>query len=110
MRLRYSDVTPQNVYQNRRRFLSTAIAAGAATALGPYSLQAAELAAKKTGYGQGDKLTPQQITTSYNNFYEFGTGKNEPVEISKKWTVPSPWEVQIGGEVAKPKRSTSTRS
>ncbi len=102
--LRYSDVTPQSIYVNRRRFLATAAAAAGAIA-GPFSGQgrAAALTGAKSAFSTTDKPTPQQVITSYNNYYEFGTGKDEPVRNAPKWKVPAPWTVQIGGAVAKPK-------
>jgi sulfoxide reductase catalytic subunit YedY len=40
--------------------------------------------------------------TGYNNYYEFGTGKDEPVKLAKDYKT-SPWTVSLEGEVAKPK-------
>lgn len=57
---------------------------------------------KKTAYGAGEKLTEYDDVTSYNNFYEFGTDKNEPA-IHSKLFKPHPWVVSIEGEVKKPK-------
>ncbi len=101
--LRYSDVTSKEVYLNRRRFLGVGTAAVVALA-GPFSAQAfIKLNAAKTAYNAGgEKVTPQNIVEGYNNFYEFGTGKEEPAQNAPKWKVPSPWTVQIAGDVAKP--------
>ena len=100
--LRYSDVTPQKIYLNRRRFLA---ASGAAALAGPLAMRAGAtaLSAAKSPYTTTEKQTSLQIVSSFNNYYEFGTGKDEPAKNAPKWKVPSPWEVQIGGEVAKPK-------
>ena len=46
---------------------------------------------------------PQNVVTSYNNYYEFGTGKDEPAKNAPKWKPRSPWTVRIEGEVAQPK-------
>jgi sulfoxide reductase catalytic subunit YedY len=103
--LRYSDVTPKEQYLNRRRFLGVG-AATAAGLLGPFSGQAGAtpLAGAKTAYNAGgEKITPKNYIEGYNNFYEFGTGKEDPAQMAPKWKVPSPWNVTIGGEVAKPK-------
>ena len=104
MNLRYSDVTPKDVYLNRRQLLS----AGAAT-LGvlaaPFSARATTKldGVKKSTYNVGkEALTPENIITSYNNFYEFGTGKDEPAKLARNFKT-SPWTVRIEGEVAKPK-------
>src|ERR1700690_4003403 len=102
----YSEVTPKDVYLNRRKFLAAAPALGAAAAVfsGPFSAQAAKLAAPRNpAYTVGnEKITPLEYITGYNNFYEFGTGKDEPQELAKKLKT-VPWTVKIEGEVGKPK-------
>ncbi|WP_432452521.1 MULTISPECIES: protein-methionine-sulfoxide reductase catalytic subunit MsrP [unclassified Agarivorans] len=45
-----------------------------------------------------DVLTPESTATSHNNFYEFGTGKNDPAKNSRSFN-PSPWTIKITGEV-----------
>jgi methionine sulfoxide reductase catalytic subunit len=95
--MRYSDVTPKEIYLNRRRFLAGALAL-------PIPAAAAKLAANKTAFSAGsEKLTSRMIATGYNNFYEFGTGKDEPAKNAPKWQPPLPWTVRIEGEVAQPK-------
>jgi sulfoxide reductase catalytic subunit YedY len=99
--LRYSDVTPKGVYLNRRRFLATALAA---PLIAPGLARATN---KLTGISKSPFSTTEQATaldavTSYNNFYEFGTGKDEPVVKAKNFRT-SPWEVSLEGEVMKPK-------
>jgi sulfoxide reductase catalytic subunit YedY len=98
--LRYSDVTPQQAYVNRRRFLAGSLAFGALAG----TAQAMKLSeAKKTSYNVGDeKVTPLEAITHYNNFYEFGTGKEEPAENAKNFKT-NPWTLKVEGEVAKPK-------
>jgi sulfoxide reductase catalytic subunit YedY len=105
--LRYSDVTPKEVYLNRRRF----IGAGVAT-LGALALPSAARATTainglvKTGpyHDLGnEKLSPKATVTSYNNFYEFGTGKEDPSQNAPKWKVPTDWTIRIEGEVMQPK-------
>jgi methionine sulfoxide reductase catalytic subunit len=95
--MRYSEITPKEVYLNRRRFLAAALAL-------PVSAQAAKLTTGKTAFDAGgEKITPQKIVTTYNNYYEFGTGKDEPSKNAPKWQPASPWTVRIEGEVAQPK-------
>jgi methionine sulfoxide reductase catalytic subunit len=99
----YSNVTPKVAYLNRRRFLAagTALLGGIAA---PYPLHAARLTAAKTAYNaSGEKITPVNITTTYNNYYEFGTGKSEPAKNAPKWRPAIPWTIRIEGEVAQPK-------
>jgi methionine sulfoxide reductase catalytic subunit len=95
--MRYSQVTPKEIYLNRRRFLAAALAM-------PISPQAAKLSAAKTAFdASGEKITPQKMVTTYNNYYEFGTGKDEPSKNAPAWQPSSPWTVRIEGEVAQPK-------
>jgi sulfoxide reductase catalytic subunit YedY len=92
-----SESTPESVYQNRRQFMGTAGALALGTALTPSALQA--LAA--TGGVQEDKVTPEEDATTYNNFYEFGTGKEDPAENAKGFKS-TPWTVTVEGLVKNP--------
>lgn len=56
----------------------------------------------KTAYGAGEKLTKYQDVTTYNNYYEFGTGKGDPA-IESTLFKPRPWSISIEGEVKKAK-------
>lgn len=108
-----SEITPRGVYQSRREFIRLAgagLIAGAAT-LGGLALPAgaAPSSRKKiekftrTSYGAGEKPTPYEDVTTYNNFYEFGTGKGDPAQYADR-LVTRPWTVGIEGEVKRPKR------
>ncbi len=97
--LRHSDVTPKQVYLNRRRFLATSAATVGALA-GPYSASAGtKLTAAKTQapFSVTEKETPLATVSGYNNFYEFGTGKEDPSHMAPRWKVPQPWQVRIEG-------------
>lgn len=94
-----SEITPQKFYLNRRSFIGAA-AAGLAMAATPEAYAAA-LEAKPGKYTLTEKLTTKQDATTYNNFYEFGTGKADPAANSGDFK-PHPWTVEIGGLVAKP--------
>src|SRR5262249_40973100 len=97
-RLRYSDVTPKHVYLNRRQLLAT-LAAAPLSAFGATTKLAG---IRKSSYNVGaEKNTPYEIVTRYNNFYEFGTGKDDPAVMAKNFNASS-WSVKIEGEVAKP--------
>jgi len=98
--LRYSEVTPKSVYLNRRRFLSAMPLVGAAFATRAQG--AARLAAIKGPFSTDEKPTPFQDVASYNNFYEFGTGKDEPSKNAGRLKT-SPWSIAVQGAVAKPK-------
>ncbi len=99
--LRYSDVTPKELYWNRRRFL------GAAALLGSSSIaDAAALTARQSGALHnltGDKLPLKKDVVTYNNYYEFGTAKNEPAKNAPKWKPNPDWPVRLEGEVKAPK-------
>jgi methionine sulfoxide reductase catalytic subunit len=97
--LPYSSVTPKSVYFSRRRFL-----AGASAAIGfgsGISFANTKLNAVKSPFSTTEKPTPYQDVTSYNNFYEFGTGKGDPVRNARNFRT-IPWTVSIEGAVAKP--------
>jgi len=99
--IRYSEVTPKTAYLNRRRFLATVPLAGAAL-FTTRARAAAKLAAVKGPFSTDEKPTPFQDVSTYNNFYEFGTGKDEPARNAGSLKT-SPWSIQVEGAVAKPK-------
>jgi sulfoxide reductase catalytic subunit YedY len=56
----------------------------------------------KSPFSTNEKQTPFSDVTHYNNFYEFGTGKEQPAELAKNFKT-SPWTVSIEGAVHKPR-------
>ena len=100
--LKYSEVTPRDVYLNRRQFLGAA--AGAAALGGAIPAYAAKLNSQKTAYNVGnEKINPLKDINSYNNFYELGTGKEDPSENAKNLKLDT-WSLSIEGEVANKKK------
>jgi sulfoxide reductase catalytic subunit YedY len=98
----YSQVTPKHVYLNRRRFLATTSAALGAIAT-PSLFGGGKLAPlAKSPFSTNEKPTSFQDVTHYNNFYEFGTGKEQPAELAKDFRT-SPWTLAVEGAVAKPR-------
>ncbi len=95
-----SQITPRDVYMRRREFLTGAAALGLGTLIARPA-HAAPSQAVKSPLSTADKPTPLKDVTSYNNFYEFGTGKSDPAAYARTLT-PSPWTVKIDGLVAKP--------
>ena len=97
-----SEVTPKAVYLNRRAFL-----AGVPAAL--LSTRSARAGAKLPNLVKspltttGEKTTPYNDVTTYNNFYEFGTQKELPALLAKNFKT-SPWTVSVEGAVAKPRK------
>ena len=102
--VRSSDITPKALYMSRRRFLGTA-AAGAALApllaSAPASASIKLDGIVKSPFSTDEEQTPADDVTSYNNFYEFGTGKSDPVRNSRFFKT-EPWSVAVEGEVEKP--------
>src|SRR3989454_565675 len=95
-----SEITPENLYHNRREFIKTASAVLGIVAAG--SITSAEPQAKKLGpYDTVEKLTPYEDITHYNNYYEFGIEKSDPERNSKKFQ-PKPWTVKVEGMCSKP--------
>ena len=56
----------------------------------------------KSSFSTSEKPTPLQDVTHYNNYYEFGTGKEQPADLAKTLRT-SPWTVTVEGAVNKPK-------
>src|SRR5690606_24671832 len=93
----FSEVTPEELYLNRRQFIKQA--AGVAVGAGGVSLGAACDA--KAEQASQDKLTSYEDITTYNNFYEFGTGKEDPSRNAGRLRT-KPWTVTVDGHVRKP--------
>ena len=105
--LPYSEVTPEPVYRSRREFMAAAAAGvvGAVACVGADGAgQAALPAARKSPLSVDpgvDPLTTFEQITAYNNFYEFGTGKDDPARYAHRLTT-KPWAVKVDGLVNKP--------
>ena len=92
-----SEITPEHIYQNRRSFIKSAAAGTASLMLGSFfSLSAS------SNTSSSEKLTSYKDITTYNNYYEFGTDKEDPSNNSGKFKI-SPWSVTIEGEVEQAK-------
>ncbi len=104
-----SEITPEGVYVNRRKFIKAAAAGAAGFALGPSALEASELQQSqeipprfaRLQSELDEPLNSYRDVTTYNNFYEFGPGKDDPHRNSGEFQ-PEPWTVSIGGECNKP--------
>ncbi|MEW9615584.1 protein-methionine-sulfoxide reductase catalytic subunit MsrP [Shinella sp. S4-D37] len=99
-RIPASQITPERCFLGRRSFLAAA-AGGALLASGAPAFAEA-LKASKSPYVVDEAVTPEKDVTSYNNFYEFGLGKGDPLANSEKFK-PTPWTVKVDGLVGKPK-------
>jgi len=85
-----SEITPYQLYIDRRRFLAQGAAAAVGAALLPRGVAA-----------QVETPTPFEDITTYNNYYEFGTAKDDPARNSGDFK-PLPWTVKIEGECGNP--------
>ena len=93
--LKWSEVTPKAAFLNRRQIIAGAAALGLA---GPAS---AKLTYVSSPYSTDLEPNTFEEITRYNNFYEFGTGKDEPMAHAGKLTT-DPWSVKIDGMVDRP--------
>ncbi len=99
-----SEITPRGVYLSRRAFIAGASASAALPALSALPAMAANtpLDYVPGPFGADEKPTSSKDVTTYNNFYEFGTGKSDPSRNSGDFS-PSPWTIEVDGMVAKPR-------
>jgi sulfoxide reductase catalytic subunit YedY len=104
-----SDITPKQIYLERRHFLRELLAAGTVTAvpgLVPSPALALPASGKladvgKSGFTTIEKLTPYKDVTTYNNFYEFGTDKGDPARRARDFKT-RPWTVAVEGACRRP--------
>lgn len=106
-----SEITSETIYIQRRQLLGLAAAGAVAlvTGLGMNTSLAATAASpprrlsdlRSSPYSTTEPPNSFTEITTYNNFYEFGTGKSEPAQNADT-LITSPWKVTIDGEVAKP--------
>jgi sulfoxide reductase catalytic subunit YedY len=102
---RASEITPPGVYRERRRFMQgmAALAADAALGVSATAQAGARLAGVRAGaYTLNEDRTPYKDITTYNNFYEFGTGKDDPARRAGSLVV-RPWTLTVEGEVRRPR-------
>ena len=108
--IRSSEITDERVYRTRRQFIRAASGAAmgavaGATVLGQYggALHAQEPIPnlRKSPLSTDDDLNSYDDITSYNNFYEFGTDKEDPARYAHEMTT-SPWSVRVEGEMNTP--------
>ncbi|MDZ7891262.1 MAG: protein-methionine-sulfoxide reductase catalytic subunit MsrP [Rhodoferax sp.] len=114
-----SEITPQVVYQNRRKLLQTVATGVAGAGLATWASRNAmaqgsgwgsrpgKLAALTTkitsvdGAVTAEKVTPYKDASTYNNFYEFGTDKADPA-VNAHTLKTTPWTVEVEGLIKKP--------
>lgn len=92
--LRWSDVTPRSQWLNRRNLITGAAALLATPAL-------AKITAAPSSYSTAEAPNSLEDITSYNNYYEFGTGKEDPAAYAGSLKT-DPWSIVIDGLVDAP--------
>jgi methionine sulfoxide reductase catalytic subunit len=108
LRIPTAEITDEAVYRDRRRLLgllaaSPALALAGCTQGEPPAPPKVALRPEqqKSGFRTNEELTRLEDVTSYNNFYEFGTGKVDPSQAAKTLRT-TPWAIAVSGECAKP--------
>ncbi|WP_417624632.1 protein-methionine-sulfoxide reductase catalytic subunit MsrP [Paremcibacter congregatus] len=106
-----SEITPERLYHGRRDFMADAARIGAGVAataavgiaVPKAAAQSAALQGvrKISAYDTDERPTPFKAVTTYNNFYEFGTGKDDPAKNAHT-LITDPWSVKVDGHVDKP--------
>lgn len=114
-----SEITPESVYFSRRKFLQAGVSspvllvptlAGASSgviepvaddARTPQWLRTQLQSRRTSAASIPDAPTPFEHVSGYNNFYEFGTGKDDPARNSRNF-FPHPWRVRVDGDIERP--------
>jgi sulfoxide reductase catalytic subunit YedY len=106
-----SEITERQSFLNRRNFMRSAAGLGMAGGLYTAGMwmpgRLAQAGSKfagviKSAYTVNEPLTPFEAVTTYNNFYEFGTDKEDPSAHAGSLKT-RPWQVSVEGEVKKPR-------
>ena len=101
-----SEITPEDAFWNRRTLLQAAVAAGLLPTIGarveaatiPASGELADV--RKWPQSTTEKVNSLEDISTYNNYYEFGTGKSDPAANAHTLKT-KPWSVQVSGEAAR---------
>jgi sulfoxide reductase catalytic subunit YedY len=105
-RIHPSEITPEHVYLNRRQFMIGAGALLLGGVLGGCAAEAPQPTPAAIPGGTtdelGNPLTPYDSVTTYNNFYEFTLTK-EGVAPAAQGFQTSPWQIEVGGLVRRPR-------
>jgi len=98
--VRPSEITPESAYLGRRAFIAAAGVVAGSLALP--ALVEGDARPARSGQGQ-DRLTSLEDVTGYNNFYEFGTDKEDPARHAPGRLKTRPWTVTVEGEIKRPR-------
>src|SRR5438067_6858083 len=109
-RIPWSEITPRPLYLRRREFLRLGAGSALAVSLPALARKGADHGARlasvtpnpKYALPEEKKSSFEEIT-SYNNFYELGTDKEDPMSNAARLKT-RPWTVSVEGEVGKPRK------
>jgi len=106
--IKSSEITDKRIYLNRRAFIASTVAAAGGAMLTDTRLEAQQpavhgrkLVTVKSALSTSEPPNPWEHVTGYNNFYEFGTRKDDPARNAPKFNPRQPWTIAIEGECAK---------
>lgn len=110
LKLKDHQVTDEAIYHRRRELLGLmaampALALSGCSQAQPPAAPGAVITPEqaRSGLRTSEELTKLEDITSYNNFYEFGTGKTDPSQAPRTLRT-SPWTVDVSGQCEKPGR------
>jgi sulfoxide reductase catalytic subunit YedY len=97
-----SEITSHSTYLSRRKFIkiSSAISVASSLSLPLEALHLENTSQYQQKLDDGEKLNTFDEITTYNNFYEFGTGKSDPSNNSSTFNS-KPWSIKVEGLVEK---------
>ncbi len=103
MKILSSEITPHKTYINRRKFIRNSILTSVSLSISSNVNASHESSSNSfsSKLDNDDQLNTYEEITTYNNFYEFGTGKSDPSKYSKNFK-PRPWSISVEGLVEKP--------
>jgi len=102
--IKSSEITDEAVYQQRRTLIQASVALGLTGTIGTAAAkEGKKLTApvKPSPFSTDDEITPEKTATEYNNFYELGTNKGDPLK-NADWLKTEPWSVTVDGECNNP--------
>src|SRR3954454_3278771 len=112
--IKASEITPESTYLNRRNFIRAGLLAGTAgvtglayryfnpTPLPPVEVKEISNVEMPKTFSTDEKPNTIDQIANYNNYYEFGTSKDQPARLAQQ-LVTRPWTVEVGGMVQQPR-------
>ncbi len=105
-----SEITPEELFFNRRQFMKLAAMVGAGALLSACNVQSPSTTASETAEPsnaglkdeEGSPVNTYHDITNFNNYFEFSTNKGGIGELSKDFPT-SPWQVEVSGLVQNPR-------